>query len=91
MSIGRAPSAAFELAGKSARSTIHPDRASCLAGKMPYMEYCEDVRGTEEAPRGKIEIKITITVTPSKKKSPTPKNHKAQSNSPKTSIIIHNK
>ena len=33
MSIGRAPSAAFEFVAKSARSTIQPDRASCLVGE----------------------------------------------------------
>ena len=33
MSIGRAPSAAFEFVAKSARSTIRPDRASCLVGE----------------------------------------------------------
>lgn len=58
---------------------------------MPYMEYCEDVRGREEAPKVKIEIKITVTITPTKEKSPAPKSQKVQSNSPKTNIIIHNK
>lgn len=47
--------------------------------------------GTEGAPRVKIEIKITVTITPAKEKSPAPNNHKAQSNSQKTNIIIHNK
>ena len=56
---------------------------------MPYMEYCEDVRGREEAPRGKIEIKITITVTPSKKKSPAPRKNQAQGNSFTDAIISH--
>lgn len=33
MSIGRAPRAAFEFVAKAARSTIRPDRASCLVGE----------------------------------------------------------
>ena len=33
MSIGRVPRAAFEFVAKSARSTIRPDRASCLVGE----------------------------------------------------------
>ena len=52
MSIGRVPRAAFEFVVKSARSTIQPDRASCLVGEDGFEPSKRNAADLQSVPFG---------------------------------------
>ena len=52
MSIGRVPRAAFEFVAKSARSTIQPDRASCLVGEDGFEPSKRNAADLQSVPFG---------------------------------------